>query len=226
MKYEILYPEAFPVVSFSLQKGESIKAESDAMISMDATLDVQGKLEGGILKGLVRKALTNESLFLQSIVATRGSGDALIGHPLPGGIMDIELDGSYDLIVQKGGLLAATDGIQVDSKTQSIAKGLFSKEGFFLVKLTGRGTAFISSYGIIHPINIEEGEEVIIDNGHLVAWPSYMNYRLERASSGYFSSVTSGEGIVCRFRGPGTILIQTRNLESFQDWIRSLVKGG
>jgi len=226
MNYKILYPEAFPVVAVTLQKGESIKAESDAMISMDNTLDVQGKMEGGIFKGIVRKVLTDESLFLQRIVATRGKGDAIIGHPLPGGILDIELDGSYDLIVKKGGFLAATEDIQVDSKMQGFSKGLFSKEGFFLVKLSGRGTAFISSYGVIHPISLEDGQEIIIDNGHLVAWPSYMNYRLERASKGFVSSFTSGEGIVCRFRGPGTVLIQTRNLESFQGWIRSLVKGG
>ena len=34
MQYKILYPEAFPVVSVSLQKGEAIKAESGAMIAI------------------------------------------------------------------------------------------------------------------------------------------------------------------------------------------------
>ena len=49
--YEILYPEAFPVVECHLERGESIKAESDAMIAMSATIDVEGKMDGGILGG-------------------------------------------------------------------------------------------------------------------------------------------------------------------------------
>ena len=76
---------------------------------------------------------------------------------------------------------------------------------------------------MIHPINLEDGEEVIIDNGHLVAWPDYMEYEIEKASRGIVSSFTSGEGLVCRFRGPGTVLIQTRNPDSFTDWIRSMM---
>ena len=225
MQYEILYPEAFPVVSVSLQKGEAIKVESGAMIAMDATLSVEGKMEGGFLKGLVRKTLTGESFFLQRIVADN-KGRALLGHTLPGGIQAVHLDGSDPLIVSKNGFLAATEDIEVDSKIQSLSKGLFSKEGFFLVKLSGRGTAFVSSYGVIHPIRIEEGREVIIDNGHLVAWPESMDYSVEKASKGIMSSFTSGEGLVCRFRGPGVVYIQTRNLGAFEDWIRSIAPSG
>lgn len=223
MQYKILYPEAFPVVECSLKRGESIKAESDAMIAMSATVDVEGKREGSILGGLVRKMFTGESFFLQRLVASRGDGKVLFGHPLPGGILDVELDGSYGLIVQKGGFLAATEGIEINSKTQGLMQGLFSQEGFFLIKLEGAGTAFISSYGVIHPINLEQGQEVVIDNGHLVAWPDYMDYRIEKASNGWLSSAMSGECLVCRFRGPGVVLIQTRNPEGFKEWIRSMI---
>lgn len=222
MKYEILYPEAFPIVKFYLNRGEKIKAESDAMIAMSATVDVEGKMEGGILSGLARKFLTGESLFFQELHANRGAGEVLIGHAQPGGILDLELDNSYGLKIQQSGFLAATDGIQVDTKVQNLAQGLFSGEGFFILNARGNGTVFVSSYGVIHPINLEDGEEMIIDNGHLVAWPDYMEYEIEKASKGWISSVTSGEGLVCRFRGPGTVLIQTRNPGSFKDWLISL----
>lgn len=223
MNYEILYPEAFPVIKCHLQKGERIKAESDAMITMSATVDVEGKREGSLLGGLARKFLAGESFFFQELIASRGDGDVLLGHPLPGGILDVELDGSYGLVVQKDGFLASTQGIQVDTKMQNLSRGLFSGEGFFVLNVTGRGTVFVSSYGVIHPVNLEAGEEVIIDNGHLVAWPDYMQYTIEKASSGWISSFTSGECLVCRFRGPGVVLIQTRNPEGFEAWIRSMV---
>ena len=223
MKYEILYPEAFPVVKILLNRGEKIKAESDAMIAMSPTITVEGKMEGGILSGLARKFLSGESMFFQELHATRGAGEVLIGHALPGGILDLELDGSYGLTVQQNGFLASTDGIEVSTKTQNLSRGLFSGEGFFVLNVTGKGIVFVSSYGVIHPINLDDGEEIIIDNGHLVAWADYMDYKIEKASSGWISSFTSGEGLVCRFRGPGVVLIQTRNPNSFQSWILSMI---
>ena len=227
MKYQILYPEAFPIVEYNLNQGERIKAESDAMIAMDSTIDVEGKMPdggvGGFLKGIARKFLAGESFFFQELIARRGPGKVLFGHSLPGGILDVELDGSYGLMVQKDGFLAGTENINVDTKMQDISKGFLSGEGFFILHINGSGTVFVSSYGVIHPINLAAGQEVIIDNGHLVAWPDYMKYEIEKASSGWVSSFTSGEGLVCRFRGPGVVLIQTRNPGGFEEWIKSFL---
>lgn len=64
------------------------------------------------------------------------------------------------------------------------------------------------------------------DDCHLVAWPESMDYSVEKASKGIMSSFTSGEGLVCRFRGPGVVYIQTRNLGAFEDWIRSIAPSG
>ncbi len=213
MKYEILYGNAFPIVKINLQKGERIKAESDAMVSMSSTIDLDGKLEGGLFKGLGRM-LAGEKFFFQTLAANRGPGEALLAPSVPGGVVDVELDGSYGLCVQKDGFLAASDSISV------------SGEGFFILKVRGTGTVFINSYGAIHPINLEAGEEVVIDNSHLVAWPDYMQYNIEKASSGWISSWTSGESLVCRFRGPGTVLIQTRNPRGFGAWIRQFIPSG
>jgi hypothetical protein len=61
---------------------------------------------------------------------------------------------------------------------------------------------------------LEEGERYIVDNGHLVAWNT--KYILERvASGGIISGLSSGEGLVCKFTGPGTVFMQTRNPVSF-----------
>lgn len=224
MKYEILHQDAFPIVRCDLKRGESLKAESDAMVAMSATLDVSGSMgDGGFLGGLARKFLTGESFFFQRITASRGPGSVLIGHSAPGGIVDVELDGSYGLRVQKNGFMAAEESIEIDTAMQNLAQGFFSREGFFVLNVKGRGIVFLSSFGAIHPINLEDGEEVIIDNGHLVAWPDYMNYKIEKASSGWFSSIASGESLVCRFRGPGTVLIQTRNPESFSGWLKGMI---
>ena len=223
MKYDILHGEAFPIVQCDLQYGESLKAESDAMIAMSASLELTGNMDRNILGGLARRFLAGESFFFQTIQASRGPGRVLLGHSAPGGILDVELDGSYGLRVQKDGFLAATPGIEVDTAVQNLAQGLFSREGLFVLNLRGRGLVFLSSFGAIHSISLEAGEEVIIDNGHLVAWPDYMQYRIEKASNGWISSVISGECLVCRFTGPGVILIQTRNPEAFSQWLQGML---
>ena len=61
---------------------------------------------------------------------------------------------------------------------------------------------------------LAEAEKYIVDNGHLVAWNT--KYVLERvASGGLMSGFSSAEGLVCKFTGPGTVFIQTRNAVCF-----------
>lgn len=64
---------------------------------------------------------------------------------------------------------------------------------------------------------LADGERYIVDNGHLVAWNT--KYLLERvASGGIISGLSSGEGLVCKFTGPGTVFLQTRNPVCFSDY--------
>lgn len=222
MDYKILYQGAFPLVQVNLQKGETIKAESDAMVAMSATVDVEGKMDGGLLGGLSRM-VAGESFFFQTLTARRGPGEVLLAPSIPGDIVDIELDGSYSLVVQKDGFLAGSAGLQVSTKMQNLSQGLFSGEGFFVVKVSGKGMVFVNSYGGIHVINLEQGQEYIVDNSHLVAWPDYMQYSIEKASQGWISTFTSGEVAVCKFRGPGPVIIQTRNPRGFGSWIKQFI---
>lgn len=222
MRYEILHQGAFPILKVNLDQGENIKAESGAMVTMSPGIRLEGKIEGGLMGGIGRM-LAGEKFFFQTMVAQNGPGEVMLAASPPGGVADVQLDGSYSLLVQKDGFLAGSSGISVDTKMQNLAKGLFSGEGFFIVRISGSGLVFVNSFGSIHPLTLQQGEEVIIDNQHLVAWPDYMHYTIEKASSGWMSSITSGEGLVCRFRGPGTVMIQTRNPRGFGEWIRQFM---
>jgi uncharacterized protein (TIGR00266 family) len=223
MEYKIVHQGAFPMVHVDLAQGESIKAESGAMVAMSPTIDVAGKADGGLLKGLGRM-LAGETFFFQTLTAGRGPGRVLFAHTIPGEIAPINMDGTVTYCLQKNGFLAGSAQLDVSTKMQNLTKGLFSGEGFFIVKVSGTGTLFVSTYGGIHPIDLAAGEEFIIDNSHLVAWPDSMTYTIEKAAkAGWISSMTSGEGLVCRFKGPGRVLIQTRNPKGFAEWIRAMI---
>lgn len=223
MNFELLYPGAFAALEVTLENGESVKAESGAMVSMSETIDVDSKMEGGLFGGLARKFLTGESLFLQTLKAERGNGKVVLAPAFPGDLSVLELDGQNEYIIQKSGFLAAEESVNIDTKMQNIAKGFFSGEGFFIMKATGEGKIAICCYGAIHKEVLTAGQTLIVDNGHLVAWSAETEYSIEKASKGIISSVTSGEGLVCRFSGPGEIYIQTRNPGAFGSWIHGLM---
>ena len=223
MKSEILYPGAFPMVRVFLDAGESIKAESGAMVGASPTIDVESKMEGGLLGALSRKLLTGEKFFFQTLRAARGAGEVLLAPTVPGEIVLFDLDGVNEYLVQKDGFLAGAEGIKIESKVQSLSRGLLGGEGFFILRISGQGQLVLNSFGAIHKIELKPDEEYIVDNAHLVAWSATTSYSIERASSGWVSSFTSGEGFVCRFRGPGVVFIQSRNPGGFGNWIRQFI---
>ncbi|MDH5669874.1 MAG: TIGR00266 family protein [Nitrospira sp.] len=223
MKSEILYPGAFPMVRVELAEGEQLKAESGAMVGSSPTIDIESKMEGGFLGALSRKLLTGEKFFFQTLRASRGPGEVLLAPTVPGEIVLMELDGVNEYMVQKDGFLAGADTVSIESKMQSLSRGLMSGEGFFLLKISGKGILILNSFGAIHKIELKPDQEYIVDNSHLVAWSSTTSYNIERASSGWVASFTSGEGFVCRFRGPGVVYIQSRNPGGFGSWIRQFI---
>ena len=78
------------------------------------------------------------------------------------------------------------------------------------MQASGIGTLVISSYGAIIKKVLKSGETYIVDSNHMVLWDSRMKYTVE-FMSGVFSSIAGGEGLVCKFQGPGELWIQTRN---------------
>lgn len=213
MTTEILYQGSMPVVLANLSQGEVLKAEAGAMVYMDPTIDVEGRAKGGLAKGLGRM-ITGESFFVQELIAKRGAGNVMLAPANIGNLAELMLDGKTSWYLQKGAFLCSETTVNTSVKTQSLMKGLFSGEGLFLIQANGTGKLVLNSFGAIHKIDLHN-QELVIDNGHLVAWDASIPYKIEKASSGWISSFTSGEGLVTRFNGTGTIYIQTRNFGGF-----------
>jgi uncharacterized protein (AIM24 family) len=52
----------------------------------------------------------------------------------------------------------------------------------------------------------------------MVAFEESVGYNVQRVG-GLKSTLFSGEGLVCRLTGPGSILIQTRSADAFLAWL-------
>lgn len=221
MRYEIQYSPSFALGVISLDPGDQVQAEAGAMVSMSETVTMTSAVRGGLMSGLKRSFLAGESLFINTFTA-EAAGEVTIAPALPGDIIALELSGQ-PLFVQSGSFLAATMGVTVDTKWGG-GKTLFSREGLFLLKCTGDGTVFVSSYGAIKLVSLGPGEKYRVDTGHMVAFDESVTYDVGRAG-GWKTTLTGGEGLVCKLTGPGRFYLQTRSPESFLQWLTPQLPG-
>lgn len=212
MRFEILNKDSYAALRVYLNKGESVKAESGAMVSSTPQISVGSQLDGGLFSSISR-FLAQESVFFQSLTAKADDQHVILAPKSIGALEAIHMTMDNPYILKKNAYLASDNEINITTFVQNIMHGLFSREGFVLLYAKGNGTMWFNAFGNIISVDLNEGEDYIVDNGHAVAWPASMTYVLQKASSGWFSSITSGEGIVCRFTGPGRVYIQSRDLE-------------
>lgn len=210
-KFELLCSDSNKVLKINAVKGEEFIVESGAMVSMSPVFDVKAK-SGGIGKTLGRM-FSGEGLFIQNFKA-KEDGELILAPQFLGDIKLIEMDGSISYRLGRSTFLASTSGIDVNTKSGGIG-GMFSGEGLIQMQASGRGTLVISSYGAIIKKELYIGENYVVDSNHMVLWDSRMKYSVE-FMSGVFSSIAGGEGLVCKFEGPGELWIQTRNPAAMQ----------
>ena len=115
MQSEVMYSPAYATAKLTLAAGESVRAESGAMLAMSAGISMETSTQGGILKGLKRSVLGGESFFLNTFTASGPDARVLVAPALVGDIVTWPLTGGT-VYVQSGSYLAAPDSINVDSK--------------------------------------------------------------------------------------------------------------
>lgn len=221
MEHEIRYGPSYALAIIRLQAGEEIQAEAGAMVSMSDGIEMTTGVRGGLFRGLKRSLLGGESFFINTFRA-RMPGEVTVAPALPGDIVALEVT-DQPLFVQSGSFLAATPGVEVDTSWGG-AKTFFSREGLFLLKCTGAGTVFVSSYRAIHLVDLAPGERYVVDTGHMVAFDGSVSYEVGRAG-GWKSTLLGGEGLVCKLTGPGRFYMQTRSPESFLSWLAPKLPG-
>ncbi|MEM9399874.1 MAG: TIGR00266 family protein [Verrucomicrobiota bacterium] len=220
MKTEIKGAPSFAYLVVTLDPGETIYAEPDAMSSMSAKLDMKAKLNGGLFSALLRKFLGGESLIINEFTNhTDEPQEIRIVQTTPGDMKEIDLadDG---VCLEPGTYICSTPDVKLGVRWAGIAS-FIGREGLFKLKAFGSGKVWIGSYGGIVEKDVDG--EYIIDTSHLVAYPPQMKLKVQ-LSGGIFSSFFGGEGLVTRLEGKGKVLIQTRSLSGLAAWLAPKLK--
>ncbi|KAF2720689.1 DUF124-domain-containing protein [Polychaeton citri CBS 116435] len=208
--YRISHRDSNTILTIQLAIGAPLEAKPGVMIAMSPTMTLKGAVKFSLKKMLVGGEMTTSKY--------TGPGELLLAPFSLGDVTNIRLTGSETWSVGKDAFLACTQGVTKDYKAQSFSKAMFSGEGLFVYKFSGVGILWLQSFGAIIRKDLLDGERYMIDNGHLVAWNC--KYVLERmASGGIMSNIAAGEGLVCKFTGPGTVFMQTRNPVAFAQWV-------
>lgn len=209
--YEIEHSPSYASLRLDLQANQTVLVESGAMAAMDACVKMKSKVKGGLLKGLGR-LVSGESLFVSEFTAEGRPGQLYVSPGIPGEIQHYYLTGS-GLMVQSSGFVACSPTVTIDTKFQGL-KGFFSGESLFLMRATGSGDIWFSSYGAI--VEIPVAGDYVVDTGYIVAFEDTLNYNVEMLGGlsfkGLKTGIFGGEGLVCRFRGQGRLWVQSRNL--------------
>lgn len=219
MRTKIEGAPSFAYIHADLAPGESIIAESDAMASMDAAMDMKAVWNGGFFTAILRKLFGGETLFVNVFSNnTEKARRVTLVQATPGDIKEIPLEPS-GLCLQPGAFLACTPNVKMKVQWAGITS-FIAREGLFKLFVQGPGTVWIAAYGGILFKQVQGA--YIVDSSHLVAYEPQMRLKLKLAG-GIFSSFFGGEGLVSRVEGEGKIAIQTRSLEGLRDFINPML---
>ncbi len=217
MEYEIK-GGSFPIVICTLQQGETMKNETGAMAFMTSNMKMETNTGGGLLKGLGR-ALAGDTIFLNFFTAQSDNEKIGFSACTPGKIMPIRLNGSNTIIGQKNAFLAAEESVDVDIYfKKKLGAGLFGGEGFVLQKFTGNGIVFLEIDGEVIEKDLQPGETLLVDPGHIAAMEETVDFDIERVKGA--KNILFGEGLFfSKLTGPGKVWIQTMPISKLAEAI-------
>ena len=208
MKYEIQGGN-FPVLVCTLDANETMITEGGGMSWMSPNMKMETTSNGGIGKMLGRM-ITKESLFQNKYTAQGGVGTIAFASSLPGDIMAVDIAPGKEYVAQKSSFLASTAGVELSTFFQKkFGAGLVGGEGFIMQKLSGTGTAFIEVDGSAVKYNLEAGQQLIVDTGHVVLMSTTCKMDVQTVK-GAKNILFGGEGLFNTVvTGPGEVILQT-----------------
>lgn len=218
ISYKIEHSPAYASLVLNLKTNETVLVESGAMAAMDTCIKMKSRAQGGLMKGLGRM-VSGESFFISEFTAEGKSGELYVSPGVPGDICHYYLQGN-GLMIQSSGFVAASSTVEIDTKFQGF-KGFFSGESLFLIRATGVGDIWFSSYGAI--VEIPVAGDYVVDTSYIVAFEDTLNYNVEMLGGlsfrGLRTGILGGEGLVCRFNGEGRLWVQSRELYSLINFL-------
>jgi len=225
MRYQIK-GETLPVVICQLEAGERMITEGGAMAWMSPNMQMETTTNGGLGKAFGRM-FSGESIFQNIYTAQGGHGMIAFASSFPGSIRAFEIAPGQEMIFQKSAFLAGEGTIQLSAHfTKKFSAGLFGGEGFILQRVSGHGIVFAEFDGHVIEYELQAGQQIIIDSGHLAAMTPGCSMDIKTVP-GVKNALFGGEGIFNTVvTGPGRVWVQTMPISRVAGAIRPYIPTG
>ena len=221
MQYQI-YGDPMPVAICNVEQGETIISEAGAMSWMTPNMEM--KTSGGGVGKMFGRMFSGESMFQNYYTAQGGPGMIAFASSFPGSIRAFEITPDRPVIAQKKAFLAASAGVELSVFFQrKLGAGFFGGEGFIMQKVSGQGVAFAEFDGHVVEYDLQAGQQLILDTGHLAAMTESCQMDIQTVK-GLKNIAFGGEGLFNTVvTGPGHIWVQTMPASSLAGAIQPYI---
>lgn len=225
MRYQIL-GETLPVVICELEGGEKMITEGGGMSWMSPNMLMETTTNGGVGKALGRM-FSGEKMFQNIYTAQGGPGMIAFASSFPGSIRPFHIGPGQEMIFQKSAFLAGEMGIQLSVFfTKKFSAGLFGGEGFIMQRISGQGTVFAEFDGHVVEYELQPGQQIIVDTGHLAAMTASCSMEI-KSVPGVKNMLFGGEGVFNTvISGPGKVWLQTMPISNVAGALRPYIPTG
>lgn len=226
MRYSITNAPAYSTLDLHLDAGEDIVVQPGSMIAMDTGFDLTTRMGGALARrgsmGSLRNVLVGESVIRVCYRARRDAQMLSLAPSHPGDIVAIDL-ADDPFLLARGVWLASVPGVDLQVHYSGV-KGWMTSTGVFLTRAQGPGLVFCTTHGGAVRRDLAAGERLLVDNRYIVAFSAGMTFEPVTVTKELGSTVLSGEGLVTRYTGPGTVIYQTRPVNRGGGWLSILAQ--
>ena len=225
MKYQIL-GETLPVVVCQLEGGEKMITEGGGMSWMSPNMLMETTTNGGIGKAFGRM-FSGEKMFQNVYTAQGGNGMIAFASSFPGSIKAYEIGPGQEMVFQKSAFLAGEAGVELCVFfNKKFSSGLFGGEGFIMQKISGHGTVFAEFDGHVVEYELQPGQQIVVDTGHLAAMTATCQMEI-KSVPGVKNMLFGGEGLFNTvISGPGKVWLQTMPISNVAGILRPYMPSG
>lgn len=195
------------VLRLRLRQGQTLWASRGSLLAYQG-VDWRLRVPGGAGKAMGRM-LSGESAALVHVTASRDGASVVIAANQPGRLATWDLSRG-PIICTSGSFVAALGDVDIDvTMARSVGAMAFGGAGLFLQKLSGTGVAVVHGAGDFVPVQLAEGEKVLVSTGNLAVFSGGVGYGV-RGTGGCLKALFGGEGLfMTELTGPGWVMLQS-----------------
>lgn len=200
------------VLRLRLNKGQTLWVSRGSLLAYHG-IDWRLKVPGGAGKA-VGRMLSGEGASLIHVTAHQDDARLVVAANQPGKLATWDLSRG-PIVCTSGSFVAALGDVDINvTMARSAAAMAFGGAGLFLQRLSGTGIAVVHGAGDFVPVQLAEGEKILVSTGNLAVFSDGVDYGV-RGTGGCLKALFGGEGLfMTELTGPGWVMLQSLKKEA------------